>query len=94
MMTFQDDDVQEGDSVACGWIDSGRLYRGTELRRRLGWRETSWRKAIRSGLVVRRVGRTQFVHGGDFIDWVASQPVEPGKQTEFPFMKEGNPDAA
>ena len=86
-------DAKEARTDPSVGIDEGRLYRGSDARRLTGMGPVAWRRAIRNGLCVRRVGRTQFVHGKDLVAWVSRQPAEAPEQATFPFMREEAPDA-
>jgi hypothetical protein len=59
---------------AIGEIVEHAIYTRAELRDRLGWSDSAMRSAIASGLRAKRVGKSQVVYGGDFLEWVRSRP--------------------
>jgi hypothetical protein len=52
-----------------GEINADSLYTLDEIRDRLGLGKSALRTARREGLVIKRIGRRAYVHGGDLIDW-------------------------
>ena len=43
------------------------LYRSDELKNRLGWQDSAWRRAVREGLTICKQGRWHYVLGSDVI---------------------------
>ena len=53
-----------------GEIRISSLYRGDELKRRMGWSDSAFRAARRRGLKVRREGKRAYVFGEDLIAYM------------------------
>lgn len=51
------------------------LYRRDELLARMGWRDASFREALRNGLKAYKCGKRIFILGRDVIDFVTSGKV-------------------
>lgn len=62
-----------------GVVRDDELYTRAELCRRLGWRQTSLRKARRSGLPIRQHGRSDFILGRDVIAYFSAIEPKPAR---------------
>ena len=56
-----------------GPIQKDTVYPKASFMGRIGWGEFAMRSARRSGLKVIRAGKSVFIRGEDFIDWLESQ---------------------
>lgn len=72
-----------GGRAVAGVVRADELYTAAEVRRRLRWRDHSFRQAKRKGLRVVTFGRTKYVLGSDvlafFEQLAAQQNGEPGE---------------
>lgn len=61
------------DKTKAGPIQKDTIYPKDNLMGRLGWGDYAMRSARRSGLKVIRAGKSIFIRGEDFIDWLNKQ---------------------
>lgn len=55
---------------APGVIQSDTLYTRTELKARMGWKDSAFRQACRQGLITFRCGKCVYARGEDVISYI------------------------